>query len=225
MLSYFVWFTYCVISNSANEMWQIDVPYSEVVPDIIKVLENSSVTIYCGSTSPVHWMYAGKNLDLISRYEPLLPKHLQSPKQLTLHNLSRSDIGFYSCLGTNGDTIFSTLFYVIVFNSSIPKTIMVPSWVEISAGGSVTLLCGSDGPVEWFSVHISHQDKLIQNNTLTLFNLQRKHSGQYFCRGTQYERYQQWSVDDDYDDHREFRSLVFHAYSNVIVDGVVNRVQ
>ena len=105
---------------------------------------------------------------------------------------------------------------------------MVPSWVEISAGGSVTLLCGSDGPVERFSVHISHQDKLIKNKTLTLFNLQRKHSGQYFCRGTQYERYQQWSVHDDYDDHRddeEFRPLVFHAYSMVIVDGVVNRVQ
>ncbi len=81
-------------------MWKIDVPYSEVVPDIIEVIENSSVTFYCGSTSPVYWMYVGKNLDLISRYEPLLPKHLQSPKQLTLHNLSRSDIGFYSCLGT-----------------------------------------------------------------------------------------------------------------------------
>ncbi len=79
----------------------------------------------------------------------------------------------------------------------MPKTRVVLKWLEIEAGGSITPLCGSDGPVEWFSAHIMHQDKVVGNKTLTPLNLQRNHSGKYICRGVQFCELDESGSDDD----------------------------
>ncbi len=58
----------------------------------------------------------------------------------------------------------------------------------MSQNSTVTLSCRSVTPTEWFSIHFQHQSKSIEGNSLTLFNLQGEHSGEYICRGSYYNR-------------------------------------
>ncbi len=168
------------ISSRAINYGHIDVHYKEVVPHSLYTLENSTVTFYCGSSSPVRWTFLDHRSEDVRQL--LLEKHQQGPKQITFNNAGVSDSGLYYCNGTYGSENFSIQFNLNVYKST-QKAMLVPNWVEVVAGGSITLSCGSDAPVEWFSRYMLYQDKVAQNNALTLFNLYRKHSGKYVCRG------------------------------------------
>ncbi len=72
--------------------------------------------------------------------------------------------------------------------------------------GTVTLTCFSGSPVEWFSVHFNTQKRDIQDYTLTLYNLQEHHSGEYLCRGT------------------HTNTHIFHAVTTIVVAGTVTRL-
>ncbi len=227
-----LFFISCLVSVWASNWWQIDVLYKEVVPNNVYIFENSSVTFYCGSETPEYWMYSGENLDTPGHDIPMRQNHVVGRRQLTLHNVRLNDSGLYVCQGYYWCTVFTTHFSIKVYNTTIPKTLVVPNWVEIEAGGSITLLCGSDGPVEWFSPHIMYQDKVVGDKTLTLLNLQRNHSGKYICRGVQfYELDESGSDDDDsgddeYDKGHNGRIVdVFYTPATVLVDREVNRVK
>ncbi len=223
----------CLVSVWASNWWQIDVHYNmEVVPNNVHIFENSSVTFYCGSETPEYWMYSGENLDTPGHDIPIRQNHVLVRRQLTLQNVRLNDSGLYVCQGNYGNTtFFTTHFSIKVYNTTIPKTLVVPNWVEIEAGGSITLLCGSDGPVEWFSPHIMHQDKVVGDKTLTLLNLQRNHSGKYICRGVQFYELDESGSDDnssedEYDKGHNDRIIdVFYTPTTVLMDREVNRVK
>ncbi len=118
----------------------IDVHYKEVVPHSIEALENSTVTFYCGSSSPVRWTFIDDWSDDVSQL--LLKKHLQGPKQITFKNIGINDTTIYYCNGTYGSETFSVQFILTVYKSA-PIATVVPDWVEVVAGGSITLSCGA----------------------------------------------------------------------------------
>ncbi len=203
----------CIVTSTAN--WGvIDIYYKEVVPLSVEVFEKSSVTLYCGSSSPVQWMYMPS---YCSTYQSILQHHLKGSKQITLQNLKTVDSGLYYCNGTYEGGTFSSFVDLIVHKGFVPKGRIVPDRVEIAAGGNVTLTCSSNDKVEWFSEHIAHQDKIIGYNYLELFNLQKEHSGLYFCRGTHYQYNELWDLD--------FMPHLFHSSASIIVDSTINRIK
>ncbi len=65
---------------------------------------------------------------------------------------------------------------------------VLPTWVKTTAGSSVTLICNSLNDTEWLGVNIENQDKTLEGNTITLRNIQIKHSGNYYCRNVNYNK-------------------------------------
>ncbi len=87
---------------------------------------------------------------------------------------------------------------------------VIPSWVEVKEGNSITLRCwGSITPVEWAGVHFDNQTKSIDNNSITLYNLQKEHSGRYFCGGIK--------------TNSDLKKTVFHDYAVILVDSFIVR--
>ncbi len=203
---YFVAFSY-------GQNWQTMNLYNKkMIPSsVIDTTENSSVTIYCGSSSRVTWSYSPV-LYYNESYTPDFRRHTMGTKQITLNNLLWRDSGNYYCEGAHEGQDFMVYLLVNVYKE-VPKNTVVPNWVEVSEGGSVTLICGSDGPVEWHSVNFRSQKKIIRHNTLTLYDLKKKHSGQYVCRGTRRVKRR-----------GHYFTRVFHSVALVIVEGVIHRV-
>ncbi len=195
------------IASSTCEDWQtINIYNKMVVPNRIYTIENSSVTIYCGSSSPVYWAH-----HFNGPYWPNIEdRHTLGTNQITLNKLLQRDSGFYYCNGVHEGQAFNVSALMIVYDR-VPKSKVVPNWVEVLEGSSVTLYCGNS--VEWFSVNFGSQNKTIRNNTLTLYNLRKKHSGQYVCRGV-----------DRFKMSRHPFTSVFHSVALIVVEGVVRRV-
>ena len=85
---------------------------------------------------------------------------------------------------------------------------VIPSWVEAKEGNSITLRCGgSIKPVEWACVHFDNKTKSIDNNAITLYNLQKEHSGRYFCRGIK--------------TNSDLKKTIFHDYAVILVDSFI----
>ncbi len=206
------------ITSSTGKNWRtINIYNKMVTPNKVCSTQNSSVTIYCGSSSPVSWMY----LPVIPSNGAQVPdfrRHTARMKQITLNKLLWTDSGIYYCKGTHEGQAF-IIHTVVLVHNGIPKNQVVPNWVEVSEGASVTLTCGSYSPVEWFSVNFRSQNKTIRYNTLTLYNLMKKHSGQYVCRGTNKKvRLNGFTISGHY-----FTS-VFHSQALIVVEGIVHRV-
>ncbi len=212
----FVLQMYLIASSNGKNWGIIDIYNRMVIPNKVYRTENSSVTIYCGSSSPVSWMY----LPVIPSNGVQVPdfrRHTTGMKQITLNKLLWTDSGIYYCKGTHEGQAFIVHTVVLVHNG-IPKKKVVPNWVEVSEGSSVALTCGSYSPVEWFSLNFRSQNKIIRYNTLTLYNLKKKHSGRYICRGKSNKvRLRGVRI------RRHYYS-VFHSEALVIVEGVVRRV-
>ena len=121
----------------------------------------------------------------------------QVKKSMIVFNLEKKNSGRYFCYGTN----FTAKSVLVVIPLEVHLYKVTPTWVDITEGSSVTLACNSIEGIEWFGVHLHKQSKSLNGNTLTLHNLQRKHSGHYFCRNVNYF------------------GTITHTYASIIVDG------
>ncbi len=207
-------FLIAFVTSSGSRNWQhIDVYMHSLIPNVLIVEEDSSANIYCGSYSlAVNWSYSSISL---AEYQPVVSKHSKGWKKLRLNNLKEGDSGFYSCRGRDNNGQFfeiNSLVTVIRKHVGVLHYLQYhgsisPNWIEVSKNSTVTLTCYSSNPVEWYGVHLNSQNKYISEYTLTLFNLKGQHSGEYICRGF----------------YAGIRTLIFHATSRIIVDGIVTR--
>ncbi len=212
MQNYFVstWIPYLVITSLTSVLcsnWRkIELLLLHISPpNGAIVFQGSTVNVYCGSTSPVNWTFH-HNYEL-ANYDiglPISNRHIKGDKNITLVYLKIEDTGDYYCHGLADNHYFISQIYIEVVSVAIIGEV-IPNWVEVKEGSSVTLTCGSVKPVEWFSVNIEPQNKTIQGNTITLHNLKKEHSGRYLCRG----------IDGE---------IVFHISSVILVDSYVVRV-
>ncbi len=191
-----------ILSLSCGKDWHnIQVRLGSVVPDYVMVQEGASVIARCGSVTQVWWTYTNH----VHR-RPKLPvpsRHRRGYKTIILKNLLKEHSGFYYCHGLNENRSFQIHLRVMVSDKVLTGKVL-PNWVEVSLGSSVSLTCGSTKPVEWLSVNYYHQNKTTTPNILTLHDLQKNHSGRYLCRG--YDRY--WGE-------------TFHSSATIIVEAYV----
>ncbi len=193
-----------------NNWREINLYNRKMIPGRVDTTENSSVTIYCGSSSPVTWTVLSIYYNYGGASVPDYSRHASGTNHLTLNQLVRQDTGTYYCAGTHLWENFTLGVFIAVY-IAVPRGKVVPNWVEVTEGGAVTLTCSSYGPVEWFSVNFRSQNKTILHNTLSLINLKKEHSGPYACRGTHKVRGTK-------------HLHIFHNAAIVIVDGVLHRV-
>ncbi len=206
------------VTSSGRRNWQhIEVYLGEVIPKYVFLEQNSSVTLYCNcKASAVRWTFRNAYLARHVGAGPVPNRHFRGSKQLTLINLKLEDFGRYFCGWTSGGRNFESAALVWMLTNNVGELYkynfgkVSPSWVEVTKNSTVTLTCHSVMPTEWFSVHFLHQSKLIQDNSITLLNLQEEQSGEYICRGSN-----PYNISN--------RHFVFHAKSRIIVDGVIIR--
>ncbi len=206
---------------------QIIVNDLEVVPDIVRTFEGTPVIAYCGSFSLTSWSYQrfGYNEIIFLTNEPF---SLRTPfiyqilnRSIILNHLRATDSGLFNCHGTydSGDfgiVTFSRSIRVFVEqnNEEAPDYVVIPNFVEVSEGDSVTLRCKSDKPVEWFSSRLKYMDTIVQNDSITLKNLRKVDSGPYLCRGIAL---------DSITGVLLFTRKPFHGQARIVVDGYVSR--
>ncbi len=175
-------------------------------PYAVVMFEGNTLTIYCGSSSQVNWTFH-HDYDLnynATRGFPVSSNHIIGYKNITLVNLQKKNSGDYYCHGmVKNDTLLMSI-YVLVMDAPLLGDV-IPNWIEVSDGESVTLICGSARPIEWYGVHIHTQNKSVRGNRLTLFNLKRQHSGLYLCWGYAEES-------------------LFHSEAKILVDSLVVRI-
>ncbi len=191
------------ISFVSGRNWERKLHLRSVLPRAVIVLEGTPVTAYCGSSSPVNWTFFSFNTNIRGRHTSLHHKHLVGYKNITLVDLVERDSGLYYCHGTYLNSSFQKFIKVNV-KSRMPRNQIVPSLIEVSIGSAVTLKCGSEKRVEWFGAHIQKQNRSIGRNSLTLYNMQKQHSGLYICRG--------------------YTNFIFHSSSTVFVGSLVERI-
>lgn len=197
-LFYYVNLVYC-----GNSWHIIEVGSAQVRPSHVEIREGTPVRAYCGSMSEITWTYNSKCVEIPQCPSVALDKrHLLGLKKVTFIDLKVNDTGYYTCHGDDYGVPFTAFIFIEVQRQAKYGQIL-PTWIEVPVGGSVTMTCGSLKPVKWISVHIEDQNKTVDGNTLIIHNLLRKHSGRYLCRG----------VTD--------LKKVFHVYALVIVNGVV----
>ena len=195
----------CFTCICARNWRRIPLYLRSVKPKVVNIFENSSVTIYCGSSSPVKWSYVPyvKN-DPFSEIEfTISMRHRRGYKNISLINLLHNESGIYTCEGTHGNHFFRKSLYVLVDLARVGQ--VIPNWIEVPSGNSVKLSCMSFNRAEWFGINI-HNQNATQLNELILYNIRVEDSGPYVCRGFRHGL------------------NVFHAYAHVIVDGYVDRI-
>ncbi len=192
--------------SSFGSHWQyIVVPPEHVEPDFAAIPIGGSLTLYCGSTSQVNWTHLGPNGDYILSNSGSTQKYIIGYAQLKLLDLDKAGAGVYTCHGAINGTPFTCGAYVAA-KKRLFYTELIPTWADVPLNGTVTLTCGSSKRADWFGVHIHEQNKIIGFNTLTLLNLQRKHSGMYACRGVF---------------PGQGHKNIFHSFTRIIVNGYV----
>ncbi len=202
-----------------GENWHVrELFLRSVDPKYVTVPEKSAVNIYCGSSSPVNWTYTQSGLHpAISEVSITVhSRHLIGYKTIILIHLLQKDSGDYCCLGKDRNVYFRVCSLVSVVKS-VPLGSVIPSLAEVLEGGSVTLQCGSEYPVEWFSLQYQNQNKTVQNNFLTLYNLRKEHSGPYLCRGTKLTITQIPFIS-------QARLIQFHQTALIFVGSTVKRI-
>ncbi len=193
---FFVILINCYFNIKCREDWRkIKVPLGSIEPDTAMVNEGNSITFHCGSRMAVTWTFSSDNI-------PMNQKKSTSLQDLTLFDLEEQNSGSYYC---NGANFTAKSFLIVLPHASAHR--VTPSWIETAEGSSVTLTCSGMKGVEWFGVHLHNQSKSLNDNTLTLHNLQRKHSGLYYCRNKM-----------------NYQGKVTHSNARLIVDGYVELI-
>ncbi len=218
MASFYTVFIYIVFISSKpilSRNWrQITVLPKYTRPEKAALLEGNSLTIYCGSSSNVSWSFSPTTSQLTlpqyPRFYPVSERHIKGYKKIKLMQLSQNDSGYYYCRGTYRRVPFISPVLVYVENR-FHNIGMFPTWVEVPRGDNVTLTCGSVRKVDWYSKDFYEQEKVLQFNVLTLFNMKREYSGPYVCRVVAPNR--SWT---------EYK--VLHSYALIFVDGFIQRV-
>ncbi len=207
-ISYFILISFCSTYIYAKDWQRIPVYLNSLTPDGLTINEGSSVTVYCGSTSPVNWNFVPLLEDgSISETLPISTRHLIGYKNISLLNLDFSESGMYTCDGMYGNNVFQQSLFI--FARLFPDIGQVlPNWKEAPLGSVVSLICGTTKQPEWFSLNLRNQSyrTALKQSKLILSNLQAENSGPYVCRGFRYD----WKV--------------FHSTALVIVDGYVDRI-
>lgn len=198
----------CNLGFVFGKDWRRIVVYKKSIqPQSVKLLENNQVTLYCGSTtSRAYWTFSPNISSPFANHRPrseITSQHSQGFNWITISKPLENDTGYYFCKGTHKFRAFQDFTFLMVYKET-PLGLVLPSWIEVAEGDSVTLACGSVKPVKWFSVHFHDQNSTTQGNSLTLHSLKKEHSGRYSCRG----------IDNDSLQYR-----VFHGYALIIVDG------
>ncbi len=171
------------------------VPLGSIEPDFAIVKVGNSITLHCGSRMAVTWTFSSDNI-------PIYQENSSTFQDLTLYNIKEQDSGRYICEGT----YFMAKSLLVVLPLDSLYYMVIPTWIETTEGGSVTLACRSMKGTEWFGVHLHNLNKSLNGNTLTLHNLQRKHSGNYYCRNV------------------NFDSQIKHTKARIIVDSYVELI-
>lgn len=210
-------------ASAEDPSWRrIPLHLNIVQPTIAHVFPGASVTFYCGSLTPVNWTFKHRSPDRIFQQsferplvteQPVSRRHSVGYKNITLTNLFANDSGVYYCYGTDNIQSNKRDFFVLVWER-VQYGLVIPSWIEVPVGSTVTLTCGSLMPVEWNYLHFDDQNKTMNTNNLTLYNLQKHHSGRYVCRGLKY-----LTVGGRY-----FGTKIFHNSAKIIVEGYVDRI-
>ncbi len=202
-ISYFILISFCSTYIYAKDWQRISVYLKSIIPNDIIIYEESSVTVYCGSTSPVNWSFVP--IVGFSERLPISARHQIGYKNISLLNLRYSESGMYTCDGMYGNNVFQQhLFILARLFPDIGQ--VIPNWIEAPLGSVVSLICGSMAQPEWFSLNLRNQSYRTAGKTLILSNLQAEDSGPYMCRGFRYNL------------------KVFHSTAQVIVDGYVDRI-
>lgn len=177
----------------------------------VTIFERSSLRMYCGSTTLVNWTYIAF---FTHTEKPIVNRHSIGYNTVKLSNLNTDDSGRYYCHGTYKNETFKvgTIIVVLYKVAGGVKGYVVPSWIEVSTNSTVTLTCGSEKSVEWFSLQLHNMQKRITLNMLTLHNIQVKHSGRYICRGVEYRHNLSGMIKEGFS--------VFHSSAIVLVDGI-----
>ena len=227
-LSSFVCLASLLILIVCGKDWRQIIVYDlEVVPNMVRTFEGTPVIAYCGSFSLTSWSYQrfGYNEMIFLTNEPF---SLRTPfiyhilnRSIILNNLRATDSGLFYCQGTYnasdfGTVTFSSSITVLVeaYNEEASDYAVVPNYIEVSEGDSVTLRCKSDKPVEWFSSRLKYMNTIVQNDSITLKNLRKVDSGPYLCRG----------IALDFITGGFLRTRKpFHRRARIVVDGYVSR--
>ena len=77
---------YFIVSSTGEDWQTINIYNKMVVPDMVYTTENASVTIYCGSSSPVTWTYLPAHHSN-GPYSLNLDVHTAGTNQITLNKL------------------------------------------------------------------------------------------------------------------------------------------
>ncbi len=181
-----------------NAKWlRIKVRLGSIVPNAVVVKGGQMVTLHCGSSSPVEWIFP--------RHVNVSKRCVQFGNSITFKNLQKADTGIYHCAGelSVGESFYKASS-IRIANNLIPGTVL-PSRVEATEGSSVVLECGSIKPVKWIGLQLYVHNS--PNNKLILEQLKKSSSGPFMCIGV--------------NDKRE----VFHQVVKVIVDGFVEVIQ
>ncbi len=205
-ISYFILISFCSTYIYAKDWQRIPVYLKSLTPDDVMIFEGCSVTVYCGSTSPVNWSYVPiLEDDPISETFPISTRHQIGYKNISLLNLGYNESGMYTCNGMYGNNVFQQSLFI--FARLFPEIgLVLPNWNEAPLGSVVSLICGSMAQPEWFSLNLRNQSYRTAGKILILSNLQAEDSGPYICRGFRYDL------------------KVFHSTALVIVDGYVDRI-
>ncbi len=150
--------------------WRQIIVYDlEVVPNRVRTFEGTPVIAHCRSFSLTNWTYQrfGCNEMIFLTNEPY---SLRTPfiyhilnRSIILNNLRATDSGLFYCHVTNntgdfGSVTFSSSIRVFVeaYNEEASDYVVIPNYIEVSEGDSVTLRCKSDKPMEWFSSRLKY---------------------------------------------------------------------
>ncbi len=191
----FVILSNCYFNTLCKDWRRIVVVLESLKPELALVNVGNSITLHCGSRMAVTWTFSSDVIPIYQESSSTLP-------DLTLNNLEEQNSGSYTCQGTN----FMAKSLLVVAPLDSHYYTVIPTWTETTEGNSVTLTCSSMKGIEWFGVHLHNINKSLNGNTLTLHNLQRKHSGNYYCRNVNYDK--------------EIR----HSKARIIVDSYVELV-
>ncbi len=201
---------------------EIDVYKSEVVPNFVRIFERTPVIAYCGSSVPVNWTYqnlgstAKINLTPVPHGVNIPFLYQLSGTKISLYSLTKDDSGIFHCHGRYGNEAMesfqftgSMLMFVLDKTDQLPYHTIVPNYVEVFEGDTVTLRCRSDLPVEWFYRRDLIKNSITGSNSFTLINLEKEHSGVYICLGV-YNNV----IDID-------EPVPFHSRARIVVDSSI----
>ncbi len=110
----FMTFVMSLLTGYGKDWRTVEVKYSLVVPNQVRVLVGDSATLHCGSSQPVSWSYESFLGMTIKNMLLRNGRHTLNKYSIVLNDLRSNETGFYQCLGYHpANRMFYQLAYVI----------------------------------------------------------------------------------------------------------------